>query len=279
MKKRNNSVSSNEILNFGTRVLSHSVSDKVKVNETFRTNNYERFKRLSGNRQLNPVHVERLRESIEKNGMLEVDIIVNQFWEVIDGQNRLEAARRAGVPVYFKIKSGYGLREAQILNENVKSWRKVDYLDSYCEMGHPQYIKFKGFMENYKDDFNFRCCEALINLKTADKSVKVGNVFTSSKYFQTGQLVIPDLEKSVAFAEAIKEIKPFFEGYNDSVFVRTMIFMLSHDGYDNDEFISKLQMRGAPRLWYCKNMAEYKLLIEDIYNYRRRDGDKVNLRY
>lgn len=264
---------------FETRVLSHNISDKVRVNETYRTSNYEKFERLPGNRPLNAVHVERLKESIQKYGMLEVDIIVNELWQIIDGQNRFEAARRLGVPIFFKIKKGYGLREAQILNENVKSWRKVDYLESYCEMGHPEYINFKLFMEKYQDDFNFRCCEALINLKTSGKSERVGGKVVAARSFQTGQLVIQNLRRSMDFADAIKEVKPYFDGYNDSVFVHTMIFMLGHDNYEHEEFLSKLQMRGAPRLDYCKNMAEYKLLIEDIYNYRRRDGDKVNLRY
>ena len=259
------------------RILSHNISDKVKVNETFRTNNYSIFKRLQGNRPLNMIHVKRLEESIKKNGMLEVDIIVNKDWEVIDGQNRLEAAKNVRVPVYFKIKPDYGLREAQILNENVKVWRKVDYLDSYCELGFPEYIEFKRFMEAYKKDFNFSSCEALIRLKQTTMYEAVGNKQVTAKYFESGKLVIMDIVKSRQYANAIKEIKPYFEGYNNSVFVRTMIFMLNHENYNHYEFKAKLKLRGAPSLEYCKTMAQYKLLIEDIFNYKR--SNKVNLRY
>lgn len=261
----------------GKRILSHSISDKVKVNETFRTNNYSIFKRLQGNRKLNMIHVKRLEESMKKNGMLEVDIIVNKNWEVIDGQNRLEAAKNTFSPVYFKIKPDYGLREAQILNENVKAWRKVDYMDSYCEMGSPEYIEFKKFMEDYKKDFNFTSCEALIRLKQSIKQETIGGETVSARYFQNGELKIADIQKSREYANAIKEIKPYFEGYNHSIFVRTMIFMLNHENYIHYEFKAKLQLRGAPKLDYCKTMAHYKLLIEDIYNYNR--SKKVNLRY
>ncbi len=270
-------ISLNSLSRDDKRVLSHNISDKVKVNETFRTNNYSIFKRLQGNRPLNMIHVKRLEESIKKNGMLEVDIIVNRDWEVIDGQNRLEAAKNIRVPVYFKIKPDYGLREAQILNENVKVWRKVDYLDSYCELGLPEYIEFKRFMEAYKKDFNFSSCEALIRLKQTTMYEAVGNKQVTAKYFESGKLVIMDIVKSRQYANAIKEIKPYFEGYNNSVFVRTMIFMLNHENYNHYEFKAKLQLRGAPSLEYCKTMAQYKLLIEDIFNYKR--SDKVNLRY
>lgn len=259
------------------RKLSHNISDKVRVNETFRTSNYSIFKRLQGNRPLNMIHVNRLTESIKKNGMLEVDIIVNRDWEVIDGQNRLEAAKNARVPVYFKIKPDYGLKEAQILNENVKVWRKVDYLDSYCELGFPEYIEFKRFMDAYKKDFNFSSCEALIRLKQSAKQEVVGGEKVIAKYFESGKLKIVDIQKSRKFANAIKEIKPYFDGYNNSTFVRTMIFMLNHENYNHYEFKAKLQLRGAPSLEYCKTMAQYKLLIEDIFNYKR--SNKVNLRY
>ena len=259
------------------RILSHNISDKVKVNETFRTSNYSIFKRLQGNRPLNMIHVKRLEESIKKNGMLEVDIIVNRDWEVIDGQNRLEAAKNARVPVYFKIKPDYGLREAQILNENVKVWRKVDYLDSYCELGFTEYVEFKKFTEAYKKDFNFSSCEALIRLRSTTKQSTLDGERVPAKYFESGELKIVDIQKSRKYANAIKEIKPYFEGYNNSVFVRTMIFMLNHENYNHYEFKAKLQLRGAPSLEYCKTMAQYKLLIEDIFNYKR--SDKVNLRY
>ena len=50
------------------------------------------FKILEGNRNINLGHVERLVKSIQENGFLKMPIIVNDDFEVIDGQHRLMAA-------------------------------------------------------------------------------------------------------------------------------------------------------------------------------------------
>lgn len=247
-----------------------------RVNETFVTTDYSIFKRLNGNRTLNLVHVKRLEDSIQKNGMLQVDVIINEFGEVIDGQNRLEAAKNTESSVFFKVCEGYGLREAQILNENVKAWRKIDYLDSYCELGYEPYLKFKKFMSDFPE-LNFLSLESIFLLRSSTRYDKVGGVGVTSKYFETGKLSIVDLEKSYRFASQIMDIKPYFEGFNNSVFVRAMLAIFRNDNYEHDEFIKKLQNRTAPSLDLCHNIEQYKLLIEEIYNYKR--SGKVNLRY
>lgn len=257
----------NENLHFGSR---------VKVNETFSTYDYSLFKRLEGNRALNMVHVKRLEESIAKNGMLEIDIIVNEKFQVIDGQNRLEAAKAAKAVVYYKVCPGYHLKEAQILNENVKAWRKVDYLDSYCERGYGEYLKFKKFMEDFPQ-FNFSTCERILQQITSTRTITIIGEKSRSKYFETGSLHIPDIKESYILAGRIMDIKPYFEGYNNTTFASTMLAIFKNKEYDHDEFIKKLQTRGNAKLEFCQNMEQYKLLIEEIYNHRR--SVKVNLRY
>ncbi|MCE5226975.1 MAG: hypothetical protein LLG05_14110 [Porphyromonadaceae bacterium] len=254
-----------------------SLEPKVKVNETFSTDDYNLFKRLEGNRVLNMVHVKRLEESIAKNGMLQIDIIVNENFQVIDGQNRLQAARNAKSIVYYKVCRGYGLKEAQILNENVKTWRKIDYLDSYCELGYGEYVKFKKFMNDFPY-FNFSSCEKILQQISSYRQDTVGGERTTSKYFETGNLYIPNLKESYVIAGKMLDIKPYFEGYNNTTFVSAMLSIFRNKEYDHGEFIRKLQTRGSARLEFCQNMEQYKLLIEEIYNFRRQ-GSKINLRY
>lgn len=246
------------------------------VNQTYVTQDYSLFKRLNGNRTLNLSHVRRLESSINKHGMLEVDIIINEKGEVIDGQNRLEAAKRVNSVVFFKVCEGYGLREAQILNENVKSWKRIDYLDSYCELGYEPYITFKEFMHKFPK-FNFSSCETIILLRSSNKRDTIDGAEISSKYFESGSLNIPNIDKSIDYAQKIMEIEPYFEGYNTITFVRAMMTVFQNSNYDHGDFLRKLQFRGAPILDYRNKVEHYKLLIEEIYNYKR--SGKVNLRY
>jgi len=103
------------------------------VNEVKETNDYSMFRTLEGNRHLNKLHVKRLKESFQKAYLLS-PIIVNEKFEIIDGQHRFEAAKQLGVPINFLIAPKYGLKEAQMLNENMKNWKKEDYLNAYCDL-------------------------------------------------------------------------------------------------------------------------------------------------
>lgn len=247
-----------------------------KVNQTYSTRNYSMFKRLEGNRHTNPVHVKRLEESIHENGMLEVDIIVNEKGEVIDGQNRLEAAINCQALVYYKVCVGYGLREAQVFNKNVKKWLKVDHLESYCERGFPEYIKFKQFRLDFPN-FNFLVCERILTLCSSQKQEVVSGNKTLSQYFETGNLIIQDLEKSYEVATQIMGLKDHFMGYNNGTFVSAMLSIFQNKDFNYKELVKKLQTNGGPRLTFCRNMELYKLGIENIYNFHR--SQKVNLRY
>jgi hypothetical protein len=252
-------------------------SSIVSVNQTYQTTDYDLFKKLNGNRPLSMVHVKRLEGSIRKYGMLQVDLIVNEHYEVIDGQNRLQAAKNAKSPVNYKIVRGYGLREAKILNENMSKWKKSEHLDSYCALGYTEYIKFREFMTEYKDHFSFLSCEKLLTVRTGAKQEYINGKRVKSKFFEHGYLTIPDLAKSHKYAQQIIQIKPFYKGYNRSIFVQTMISLFQNKNFSHDEFIRKLGAVGAPKLEDCGKVEQYKFIIEDIYNFRR--ADKVNLRY
>lgn len=249
----------------------------VMVNQTYQTTDYSLFKKLKGNRPLSMVHVKRLEESIKKYGMLEVDLIVNEHFETIDGQNRFQAAKNAKAPINYKIVKGYGLREAKILNENMAKWKKSEHLESYCELGYPEYIKFREFMTEYKDHFSFLACERLLTIRAGVKQEYVNGMRVNSKYFEHGYLTIPNIAKSHKYAQQIIQIKPFYKGYNRAGFVQTMISLYQNKNFNHDEFIRKLGAVGAPKLEDCGKVEQYKFLIEDIYNFRRTD--KVNLRY
>ena len=64
------------------------------------TNDLSVFKILEGNRNINLANVERLVKSIEENGFLQMPIIVNENYEVIDGQHRLMAAKKLNSIIY-----------------------------------------------------------------------------------------------------------------------------------------------------------------------------------
>ena len=68
------------------------------------------FKILDGNRNINLGNVDRLVKSIEENGFLQMPIIVNENYEVIDGQHRLMAAKKINSIIYYHKVNNYDLK-------------------------------------------------------------------------------------------------------------------------------------------------------------------------
>ncbi len=252
------------------------------VNQVKETNDYSMFSTLEGNRHVNKLHVNRLKESF-KTAYLFSPILVNQKNQIIDGQHRFEAAKALELPINYIVCDNYGLKEVQILNTNMKNWKKEDYLKAYCDLKYPEYLKFRNFMRRY-NDFGFAACEAILTgmLSVKQRTDSKGE-FTSNnsgkytiKYFEQGDLAIPNYDYSVECAEKIMMIKHHYDGYNKPTFVRAMLGIFRIEHYNHAKFIERLNAN-PNTMQHCVNITQYKLLIEEIYNFRSRE--KVSLRF
>lgn len=245
-------------------------------NQVRTTNDYTRFRTLVGNRKPNDLHVKRLSNSFQKRYLFS-PILINEKWQIIDGQHRFLAAKELNLPINYIIVEGYGLNEVQILNTNSANWKKEDYLKAYCDLGSKPYLEMKQFMNDYPD-FGISVSEQLITNSVGGVNNR-GHLDKGRgrvKNFEEGRLTIPDIKKSYENAEKVMMFKPYYDGYNRSVFVAALIGIFQNENYNHAEMISKLSQQPSS-LTHCTNVTQYKLLIEEIYNHRRRD--KVNLRY
>jgi len=129
-----------------------------------KTTDYHLFSFISGNRKVNMAHARRLEKSFSKKQLLS-PIIVNEHYQIIDGQHRFTVCKKLGLPIFYFIVEGYGLDEVQILNTNSSNWKKTDYLNAYCDLKYTEYLKFRRFMQQYPD-FGFQACEMLLAHKT-----------------------------------------------------------------------------------------------------------------
>jgi len=250
------------------------------VNQVFKTKDYDKFKSLLGNRNLNLLHLKRLIESM-KNNYLFSPILVNEKHEIIDGQHRYNAAKKLNLPVNYIIVENYGLNEVQMLNTNNKNWNKKDYLEAYCDLGNENYIKLKKFMQMFPD-FTLSVCESLvtgyvggINSCKLDKDIN-GKSIGRIRKFEEGNLIISTLFDGIERAKEVLKFKPYYSGFNRMVFVKTIISLLKNKNYNNDEMIHKIQFN-QNLLNHCISVSQYKDMLEEIYNYKRRN--KVSIKY
>jgi hypothetical protein len=256
-------------------------SSATEVNKVYKTNDLSIFKQIAGNRVPNPQHIKRLKTSILQNGMLCNPILVNEKMQVIDGQHRLIASQEAQSFIYYIILKDYSLSEVHTLNLNQKNWTKKDFMDGYADMGIESYIKLREFV-NKNDDITFIDCLSLCSNKagnetgTTDKYITKNPDISVVEVFVEGTWKGKDFNIAQEWIEKIRLIKPYYGGYNRSVFIRTMIGLFKNEDFNYSEFMHKIRLQPTA-LVDCANVQQQRLLIEEIYNYKSRQ--KISLRY
>ena len=238
-------------------------------NQVHTTTDYFLFKPIEGNRNLNLLHLNRLRKSMSEKYLF-TTILVNENYEIIDGQHRFEVIRVLGLPLHYIICENYGLPEVQILNQNSKTWNSDDYLEGYCKLGYNEYLKYRQFKETY--DFGHSECQMLLTGVQQGSGKRASNAST----FFSGEFKILDYDNACSIADKILLISPYYEGIKRKTFIVAMVQLLKNPNFEFTEFLQRLKLQPTA-LIDCVNNYQYISLIEEIYNYRRRE--KVTLRY
>ena len=233
------------------------------------TKDYSLFKTLNGNRDVNQLHLTRLKESMKKNHLTTI-IMVNEKLEIIDGQHRFLISQELKLPINYIISKNYGLNEVQILNANMKNWTIVDYVNGYCDLGYKDYEIYREFINEY--GFTNQVALFLLSGEFVCGSSEV----SISTKFKEGKFKINDLNNSKKMADKIMMIEPYYKGFLRRSFIYALIGMFKNENFEFTEFLAKLKQQPTT-LQDCTNVSQYKSLIEEIYNYRRRE--KVNLRF
>jgi hypothetical protein len=219
--------------------------------------------KINGFRYAEPIIVTRK----DKNG---------KHW-VSDGQHRFTSAGIAGVGVYYVIDEEIPLTKKGIFegflkyNEWKKKVRKNDYVHGYSQMGNENFKILEDFGKKYP---MFSLTERMMLLQNS------GTKHPSTEQFQKGKFNIASVKVAEKWANHLLEIRPYFEkGYNKSNFVRAILTIAEKKkGFKFEEFIHKVKLRPGS-IYLCGDKRSYSEMIENIYNYRRREEDKLNLRF
>jgi hypothetical protein len=229
-----------------------------EVNKVLETKDYGVFKKLKGNRELDNRHVQKLMKSIEEE-QLQIPIIVNDKFEIIDGQNRLSAIAQLGKPVFFIIVKGYGIEQVTRANTNHDKWVAEDYLHRYINEGKEDYVKYKEFQEKY----GFAHQISLSLLTGAQAGGKGG----APEAFENGTFKITQLKKANDIGDKIHRIKQYYDGYKRRSFVFAMVHALEHPEFDFDKFMQKLQYMST-ELVHAGSVKQYLTMLETIFNWK-----------
>ena len=117
----------------------------------YETYDYGKFKRFKGNRTDAINRAKKIAASVAKIGYIkEAAVIVNEKFEIIDGQARFEYCKSNSLPITYVIVKGLGIEECKNMNLAHTVWHLTDYIACYAENENQNYVLLKLLMNKYK---------------------------------------------------------------------------------------------------------------------------------
>lgn len=231
------------------------------------TTNYGEFTFSEANRPIDKAFLAKLTESIRQRNLLHrFPILVSPGMTVIDGQHRLKAAEALGVPVHYIVADEMAILDIAQINSISHKWTTRDHLNFWAAMGRKPYIEFRKFLEHYP----WMPISVALQYGAEGKTIRRANVFAE------GSFTFSKAESLDRLARAVLDFKPYIGHWSQTAFVRAVANLLSNPEYDHQRMISKLAYLST-RLVKCPTVEAYLQVMTEIYNYKVRAGNEVDL--
>ena len=244
----------------------------IEFGKVYKTDDLSIFKTLEGNRNVEPARVNKIYESIKKNGYIHSPIIVNEKMEVIDGQGRIEALKRANLPAEYIAFEGMTIKDCIALNIYQTGWSLMDYIESFAERGNRSYQFLLHLIAKYKDLNNVVCINAITgttgNNSRIMKLIKAGEFeCTGVEYERADEL----LGYTMRF---LKTIKNFNKGAIPFICTAIM-FAYQLEEVDREKLVDKFERYyGMDDIPQFIDISGALKILTTIYN-RRNTKDKI----
>lgn len=237
-------------------------SDKLHTStETYISEDYDKFKWLGGNRNVDKKHVQKLVHSIETRGNLtdQFPIVVNERYEILDGQHRFEALKELGEPIVYIIKPKVGINEVRDINTTHRNWTWLDYARSYADLGNEDYEQILSLYEEYGQAFS------VLMVYTGGTENR-----SRSSEFYDGRYEVDDYAHARKLLGMLKEAQQAASNVSRPLSI-ALKSIFEQPRYNHERMLKKLR-KYSEMLEHAHNIKEYRRALEDIYNKGQRAG-------
>ena len=235
-----------------------------------KTKDYSMFKLREDNKErIKQAHVDRIRKSIESRNLLDLrPIVINEKFEILDGQHRYLAAKSLGVELFYIVKKELEANDIIIMNI-AKPWVLTDYLNFYCKNEKQEYLKLKEFISQNE-----------LNIKTA-LNITIGRAeqalddFRSGNYTFTKEVLKEEIDTCKETIGLIRKNNGFSPYLDSARFWKALIKLIRHPDFNAERWFSNLK-RMTERFVAKVNINEYLRIIQYVYNYRYPNKIRLN---
>ena len=236
------------------------------------TNNYDLFVLLKVNRDVNPQHVKKIKESMSRHGFFPSEAITvrriegSRKYEVTDGQHRLAAAKELGLIVYYKIDEAITIDALPDLQISQK-WLPKDYLKLYSVGGNEHYINLKNIYDSYNKVSIMTIVAMLMGSGGGD------GIYHK---FNTGQFTITNLaltERTLQLAESLYKMYPH-SFLHSRLFLFSFLKVLSLPDYNHKRMLEKLEYQ-SEKFKQMSTPKGYAEMFDNIYNFKALTQNRI----
>ena len=249
------------------------------------TKDYNLFKYVHGNRDINEGNVNAIAHQIKLRGQ-QVPILVNEKYEIIDGQHRLEACKQLGKSVTYIVRKGANIHDVISANIVGKKWSMNDYINRYASEGNDNYIKLKKFLVRSKQE-GFSASTALTIARGSgarinyimytdgklrmqgSNVVSVQKLYNAGDDIKLGKFMMGDEEQAYKRMELVLKFK-HFDFYNKKHFVTALFQAMRVEDFDVKTLLQHAQ-KYPSRFTNEPDTKSFVAMIERVYNYRNRN--------
>lgn len=238
------------------------------IEMVFSTKDYSQFKKMKSNRTVSEKRISSIVDSMREGYILN-PIIVNEKYEIVEGQGRYEACKRLSLPVNYILVNGLTINDCSRLNRCNTPWSQEDWVTRWADDENWEIAQNYDRLLQCVSDNKVPISRALF---------MAGRSGSGQKYnIQNGKLIFTpeDAEKVRECAEygrQMIEALQITKRVNDA-FWKGIRIMIDTDGFDKRRMIRNCIAR-RNSFSQMGNLAEQLMEFTKTYNFRTK-GEKL----
>lgn len=242
--------------------------DKNKIH---RSNKYDRFILIKGNRAIDPNQVLQLTHQMKKDGVMNVPINVKEVFNdgldpntygviktdkkgnaypslylVCEGQHRKSAYEELGLQIPFTFEEKFDLEKIHNLNMSQRSWDNKDILHSGASMGLKTYARLHEISNGLQRKQPIGVHTLLYTLDSAKRKDQKMSGRLMSKKFKNRKLELDEkhldyLERLVSYIRSLEELGLSYKGVSSKNFMTAFATVTRDKKFNSRLFREKIQ--------------------------------------
>ena len=243
--------------------------------------NYTKFTLFDNNRDINDTHVAELMSSMRKSGQL-MPVVVTPDKEVIDGQHRLKACEKLGIPVSYVVNSMGNYKQIAVMNNTQKGWKNRDFLKHFSHSNHHNSAEYRK-VAKFLDDYGLPFTVSIALLSSRSVAMGRGNNTGPLPSFRDGTFKIDDLEEAKQTASRLVKLKSFVPHLVKIVKFSVAFIKISKlENFNLKTCYSQIE-KNSNKFDKCLNQEDWNEAMVRAYNYKlvtkgKRASKRISIR-